>query len=307
MTIEILHPKDEADWLAMRRQDVTSTEVAALFGCSPYMTAFELWHRKHDNLEVKFEPSERMKWGTRLQDSIAAGIAEDKGWKIRRMTEYIRDPEFKSGASFDFGFHSDGADEGLLEIKNVDSLIFREGWNAEGDNVEAPLHIEMQIQQQLWLTGELQAYIGALIGGNRVVLIKREPDAVVMESIKKRIAEFWKSIETHKEPTPNYAKDYEIISRLYSYSEPGSVFNADARVSRLAFAYKQAANEAKAANEKKDAAKAEILTLIGSAEKVIGEMFTISAGLTGPALIPAYERKGFRNFKITWKKEKPNA
>ncbi len=30
-----LIPANEADWLAMREQDVTSTEVAALFGASP--------------------------------------------------------------------------------------------------------------------------------------------------------------------------------------------------------------------------------------------------------------------------------
>ena len=44
--IHVLDPADEAEWLAMRRQDVTSTETAALFGLSPYTTAFEVWHQR---------------------------------------------------------------------------------------------------------------------------------------------------------------------------------------------------------------------------------------------------------------------
>jgi len=300
--IETIQPTDEKHWLLLRKQDVTSTEVAALFGISPYCTAYELWHRKHDNLEVEFEPNERMKWGTRLQDSIAKGICEDQGWDhVRRMTEYIRDTELRAGASFDFGDESS-----ILEIKNVDSLAFRDGWVVEGDNVEAPPHIELQVQQQLMLSGYKRATIGALIGGNRVVLIKREPDPVIVTSIKKRIKEFWESIHADKPPTPDFQRDSDFIGHLYSYAEPGSVFNADTRVSRLAALYKDASQEEKAAKLKKEAAKAEILTIIGNAEKVVGPWGSISAGLIGPCHME-YERPGYRNFKVNFKKEKSNA
>lgn len=300
MTIETIQPRDEQHWLELRKQDVTSTEVAALFNCSPYCTYYELWHRKHDNLEVEFKMNSRVQWGSRLQDSIAAGIAQDEKWSIRKMTEYIRDTELRLGASFDFAVESDG----ILEVKNVDALAFRDGWIIDGENVDAPLHIEFQAQTQLALSQRKRNTIGALIGGNRVQLITREPDEVVIESIKNKVREFWASVREHREPVPDFGRDADTISRLYSYSEPGKIFNADERVSRLAFEYKRAASEAKAASDRKDAAKAEILTLVGSAEKIIGEAFTISAGLTGPTRIEAYERKGFRNFKISWKKEK---
>jgi putative phage-type endonuclease len=296
--IETIQPRDEKHWLELRKFDVTSTEVAALFNASPYCTLFELWHRKHDNLEVDFKMNDRVVWGSRLQDAIAAGIAEDQKWSIRKMTEYVRDSELRLGASFDFAVESDG----ILEVKNVDSLAFRDGWIVDGDNVEAPLHIEIQVQVQLMLSGRKWNTIGALIGGNRVVIIKREPDQKVVAAIRKRVAEFWDSVKNNREPKPDFARDSDIIQRLYSFAEPGKIFNADERVSKLAFVYKQAAKEAKEADEKKSAAKAEILTLVGSAEKVLGETFTISAGLTGPTRIEAYERKGFRNFKISWKK-----
>ncbi len=307
--IETIQPKDEKHWLELRRKDVTSTEVAALFGLSPYMTAYELWHRKHDNLEVAFDVNERMKWGTRLQDSIAAGIAEDYDIRVRPMKEYMRIAELRMGSSFDFKYNykmdaEDSPPLGILEIKNVDSLAFKDGWVIDGDNVEAPAHIEIQVQHQMAVSGVEHALIGALIGGNRVVLIKREPDQEVVAAIKKRIREFWDSVRNNIEPKPDFSKDSDFIARLYSFAEPGKIFNADERVSRLAMGYKQAAREAKEATEKKDAAKAEILTLIGSAEKVLGDKFSISAGLIGPTHVE-YEREGYRNFKINWKKEKP--
>ena len=55
--IETIPYTTEAAWLAARTHDLTSTEIAALFGCSPYLTKFELWHRKHDGADVAFEPS----------------------------------------------------------------------------------------------------------------------------------------------------------------------------------------------------------------------------------------------------------
>jgi hypothetical protein len=79
------------------------------------------------------------------------------------------------------------------------------------------------------------------------------------------------------------------------------------RIIELATAYKSVSEIIKRHDETKAGYKAEILTLIGDVEKVKGEMFTISAGLTGPAHIEAYERAGFRNFKVTFKKEPKNA
>lgn len=309
MSIEILQPKDEQDWLTMRKQDVTSTEVAALFGCNPYITEFELWHRKHDNLDVVFEANERMKWGNRLQDSIAAGIAEDQGYTIRRMTEYIRDAELSLGASFDFEYdHKDDepdGESGILEIKNVDGLAFRDGWIVEGENVEAPPHIEVQVQVQLYLSQKSHAKIGALIGGNRIVLIYREPDFAVIQEIKERVRKFWLSVMAHEEPKPDFQKDASFISKLYGYAEPGRVLLAEGNVKLLALAlqYKEAGDKEKAAKLAKDASKAEILTMIGSAEKVKGQGFSISAGMVGPKHVE-YDAEGYRNWRVNWTKEK---
>jgi len=86
VTVEILNPPDEKSWLALRKNDITSTESPALFGLSPYSTLFELYHTKR-GVEAGFPDNDRITWGQRLQDVIAAGIAADQGWTVRRMDE----------------------------------------------------------------------------------------------------------------------------------------------------------------------------------------------------------------------------
>lgn len=310
--IESFVPTSEQQWLEARTQDVTSTEVPALFGLSPYLTAFELWHHKKSAEVVAFDGNERVIWGSRLQDAIAGGIAKDRGWSIRKMVEYVRRPGLRLGASFDFRVQDrpglDGPADSLLEVKNVDSLVYREKWDvSDDDNLEAPPHIEIQVQTQLAVSGLKHATIGALVGGNRVILIERDRDEKIISAIEKKVDAFWASIAAGAAPKPNFVRDADFIAELYGYAKPGSVLDAasDKSIDVLVATYREAAARAKAADEDKSAAKAELLTKIGDAEKVLGTGWSISAGVTGPTTVEAYERKGFRNFRVNVQKQKP--
>ena len=147
--IHRLLPEDRQHWLALRAQDVTSTEVSALFGLNPYLSAYELWHRKAEQDLGEIAETERMTWGTRLQDAIGKGVAADQGWKVRRMAQYLRDPSARLGASFDFEIiaHPDGP--GLLEIKTKLPHLHLEV--LEQDRLP-PEHVA-QVQGQLWVSG----------------------------------------------------------------------------------------------------------------------------------------------------------
>jgi len=305
--IEIIIPDNQEHWLDLRTQDVTSTEVAALFGLSPYMTIFELWHRKKNKELVEpFEGNKFTKWGNRLESSIAEGIAEDENWSLRKMSEYIRDPELRMGASFDYAYGFHGEEQGILEIKNVFGMIFQDQWITEDKRVEAPPHIELQVQAQLSLSDKPEAHIGALVSGNKVELMKRKPDLEIITEIKKRIRDFWQSIDDNIEPTPNFVKDAEFIGKLYMYAEPNKIKDAreDKEINQLAKKYKAAGEVEKSANLLKKSLKSQLLMLIDESEKCIGDGFTISAGMTAPTEVEAYTRKGFRNFRINWRKKK---
>ena len=202
---------DKEKWLKLRSQDITSTEAAALFGLSPYMTVFELWHLKKSGDIVSIEENERMKWGSRLEATIAEGIAEDNGWQVSPFKEYMRLTDLKMGSSFDYKIE----DNGILEIKNVDSLVFNNKWIVDEAITEAPAHIELQVQHQLAVSDLEYAYIGALVGGNTVHLIKRTRSEKIITNLKNKVEEFWNSIEANKPPAPDFEKDASFIACLY--------------------------------------------------------------------------------------------
>jgi len=313
---EIIVPSNTDHWLEMRRQDVTSTESAALFGLSPYVTHFDLWHRKRSGTAPEFTLNDRMKWGNRLEAAIAHGIAEEQGWEIRPLKEYMRIPGERMGSSFDFVITNLG-EPVHLEIKNVDYIAFREGWIEHDDGmIEAPAHIEMQVQHQMAVSGFSRAFIGAFVAGNRGVVIERQGDEQVIRAIRHRVAEFWRTVDAGEEPEPVMPDDAEALIRLHQYAQPGKVLDAgdNPAITALVEEYKRAANAEATAKEDKDVAKARLFEAIGDAEKVLLPGWTISAAIqaeTPPTLITAEMvgttyggRKGFRGLRVNPRKSK---
>jgi putative phage-type endonuclease len=309
MNVELILPRDAAHWHSLRDQCITSTESPALFGLSPYETAFELWHRKREKAGKSIAENERMRWGKRLQDSVAAGLCEDHGWKGSRWDDFALCRDERLGASFDWVLYGDdGGIERVLEIKCVDFIMFRDGWLVEGDEhgierIEAPVHIELQHQHQLMLAGLDRGVIGVLVAGNQATAIERRADYAVHKAIRAKAAAFWQSIDEGREPAPTFPDDARAVIERMQYAQVGKAITATGEVAELAKLYAEAAAREKAAELDKESAKARILLQIGDAERVAGDGFSISAGLVGPAEI-AYTRKPYRNFRVTPKKEK---
>lgn len=315
MTATVIPFTTEQAWLDARRQDITSTESSALFGMSPYMTHFELWHRKKSGAEPAFETDERMQWGNRLEAAIAHGIAQDRGWTITPMKDYMRLPAERIGASFDFVITNLPGGPAHLEIKNVDYLAFRDGWIIDGDSFdEAPEHIEVQVQHQMMVSGFTRSFIGALVGGNTTYVIERQRDEAVIGALRARIAAFWESIDENDEPSPIMPQDADAVIRLNQYANPGKILDVsgDAEIVTAVTEYRQAKREADAAEERAKVLKAELMVRLGDAEKILGDSFSISAGMiadTPPTVITADMvgteyggRKGYRMFRVNSKK-----
>lgn len=317
----------EADWLAHRVNDLTSTDIPALFGLSPYKTHFELWHEKKARERGAFVENERMKWGKRLEHTVAQGIADDQGWMIRPMKEYMRLPELRIGSSFDFrivdgsnggAVHAelDGTDDSILEIKCVDWLAFRDGWTIDEGFIEAPTHIEIQVQHQLLVSGLRRAYIGVMVGGNDIRVIEREADDSVQRGILAAARAFWASIDANCPPDPVMPDDAEAVIRMHQFAEPGKLYDArnDATIASMLQQYHQLGQAEKQAEEDRKVIKAEILQKIGDAEKILIDGFSVSAGLVGPSagtlVTPEMVgqtiggRSGYRLFRVTAKKAK---
>ena len=291
----IIEYTTEANWLKARSADVTSTEVAALFGMSPYMTAYKLYHIKKGNLSSSFEESERMSWGKRLESSIAQGIADEHNLEIRKMSEYIRLPDFRMGSSFDYAI----GDKAILEIKNVGAESSKKWYLSDGKSA-APPHIELQCQYQLAVSGRETCYIGALFGGNRSVLIKRQRNEELIVGIFEKVQTFWHMFDNCVEPEADVKTDSKTMLELNSYAEPGKMITGDEDLEKLCSEYKKVSENETILQKQKNQLKALILQRVGDAETAIVGKYTISAGLVAPAQV-SYERKGYRLFKVSKK------
>lgn len=315
--MKILKPSSRADWLAIRHQYVSSTESSALFNLNPYMTAFELATIKQEKeTPPEFEGNERMKWGTRLQDAIAEGIQDDYGVMVQPLSNYVAKDDVAMGSSFDYEIvggmvtRHDVLSEllthgpGILEIKNVDSLVYKNEWT----NGEAPAHIEIQTQHQMEVLEREWALIAALIGGNRTALLIRRRDRVVGAAIVAKIRKFWSDLAKGILPPVTMPDDAEFLIKLNQFADPGKFHDGqgDDELSRLCGEYtRQVAAERQASNLKK-AAQALILQRIGAAEKAVSQGYSISATMVAGSHVE-YDRAPYRGFRVTPKKAKTDA
>lgn len=293
MEREIISFETEAEWLAHRALDLTSTEAAALFGVSPYATEYQLHHIKTGQLDDDFQDNDRTKWGRRLEAAIAEGVAEDLGLQVEPFKTYMRVKGLRMGSSFDFkvvGLREgwNGTDEtyrdlfrehgpGILEVKNVDGLAFRRSW-IDDDGIEAPPHIEFQVQHQMEVADMAWCIVAPLIGGNTPKPFYRLRDAEVGEAIREKVAAFWARIERGETPDPDYEQDSDAIAQLLLNDNGEEVDMTDNNhLAALCAEYKEAAADEKAAQGRKKALKGEIMETIGEAQKVTAAGFRISA------------------------------
>ena len=186
----------------------------------------------------------------------------------------------------------------------MDYLVYRDTWSEEDGVIEAPAHIELQLQHQLLATGRSWGVIAALVAGNTVKLVHRKADPELQESILTQVAVFWASIAANRPPAPDYKADFKTLKKLLGPSQEGAVLDArgDSRFDDLIAQYQHVSFEIKGLEEIKEAAKAQLLELTGSAEKVVGSNWSISAGMVAAKEIPATVRQAYRNFRVNLKK-----
>jgi predicted phage-related endonuclease len=322
--MQLLHPESREQWLNIRKGYISSTESAALFGMSPYNTAFEigvLKRKADDATDQDLIGTERTRWGLRLQDAIAMGIAHDHGIRVDHMgLKYAIRDDVRMGSSFDYmiaGFSGVAKDPalsemfarlgpGLLEIKNVDSLVFKRTWpKSEDGDYEAPEHIEIQLQHQLEIMGLPWGCIAVLVGGNTARVIVRERDTKVGGIIVAKVRKFWTDFDNGILPDPLMPTDAGAVIALNQYADPGKLFNgqSDEELLQLTNSYNNWRQDMKNAETESKVVKALILQRIGTAEKALIKGGTIHAAMRAPVRVEAYDKVGYRDFRTFMKKQ----
>lgn len=203
------------DWLAMRRQDVTASEVAALFGRHPYATMLSLYAEKAGLVQGQAEENDAMRRGRWMEPAIIAACAEapefDGRW-IDRASHYYRSPSLRLGATPDAYVRGiEGEPLEPLDAKSVSSFVFDTQWS-EGP----PLHIQLQVLVQAMLLRAPRGWVACAVMTPELPLtvyeVPRHEKAEAM--ILDAVAAFWKAVEAGEAPEPT-AGDHPTLSALF--------------------------------------------------------------------------------------------
>src|ERR1700719_3590099 len=130
------------------RITLSATEAPALFGASPYLTKFMLYHKFANGENIEKPADERMNWGKLMQPIIIEQVAKERGLEVIPNPDlYVR--RGLLGCTRDATIIAPGIGPGALEIKCVfDYRAWMQKWNG-GKTV--PREVEIQLQQQMYV------------------------------------------------------------------------------------------------------------------------------------------------------------
>ncbi len=286
-----------------RSSVVGASEVAALFGCHPWLTHFELWHRKNGTIDTPdFGGNERVEWGIRLEPAIIEAAKDRYGYTDREQLKRL-----DNGAGL--GGHPDRRvmcprrGPGILEVKMVDWLE-RKKW---GD--EPPANYLLQSQTYQGLDHCTWGDVIVLVGGNALERFEYDFRPVIYADIEARVANFWQSVRDGKPPKPDFARDGDALVNVLGAPDETLVdLRHDNHADTLAAEWLAAKAEMKAAELCADVAKCELMLKIGTAGAAMLNHHRIGANLTkGSAgtlitdeMVGTHvgARKGYRRFDV---------
>lgn len=265
-----------------RAKHVGGSEVSALFGCNPWLTSYELWHRKRGTIAtpefnaIKADgtpENERIFWGVVLESPIIEAAKRIYGYVDREETGPLSNGEGLGG-------HPDRRvicpQRGpiILETKMVDKFE-RVKW---GD--EPPLHYLLQPNTYAGLDYVNGFDMLVLVGGNKLERIQYDFRPKLFAEAERRVKAFWQSVHENRPPKPDYSRDVGALKEVYADQDDEMLDLAgDNRAAIAAAEYLAAAEEVKLAQGRKDAAQAELIDKLKTASVGFADGFTIRSTL----------------------------
>jgi putative phage-type endonuclease len=244
-------------WLEARREGIGGSDIAAIMGESPWLSALMVYHSKIDGTSA-CDDSERMLWGRRLEQIIAQETARRLGWELLHTPGIRRHPKNDRWiASIDNALNSPDGIVGL-EVKTAGGEQ-RPSWD-EG----LPRHYYLQVQWYLMVTGWKSFIISVLFGGNTPRAYAIDPDEDCFASMAAAADAFWLLVESRTPPTAT-GLDLDLLATQHAESN-GCLIPTTDELDAAADLYLQASAATKEWSRMKDDAGARIKQVLGDAE-----------------------------------------
>lgn len=212
--IETIPIDGRAEWLALRRRDLTASDVAAVAGVDPMRTPLRAYMEKLGLLPEGPE-SVIMRRGRWLEAATVEALRERyPEWDIRRAKVYLRDPDIRLGATPDAVATAPERDGvGIIQCKAVARPEFKAKW-ADGP----PLKFELQTLTEAMLAGAAWCILAVLIVdtyGAELEVFEVTRHAGAEDRIRALAVQFWANVEAGRMPAPDYAEDSDLIDAMH--------------------------------------------------------------------------------------------
>src|SRR5262245_17886387 len=160
--VETIPITDRNQWLALRRRDVTASDVAAVANFSNWRSRYRV---RCEKLGLAAEEPETniMRRGRWLEHAGLAALAElHPDWKISRAGVYLRDVEDRIGATPDGLGEGNGAPF-TIEVKATALPVYDAWeWDEEANEKKLPIEYQCQALTQAMLADVPQTIVAVL-------------------------------------------------------------------------------------------------------------------------------------------------
>lgn len=255
-------------WHNLRAENIGGSEVAALFGESPYLTYYRLWHEKRGLIEPEnLDESERIQAGKFLEAGALQWANYRWGMEFYQPQQYIRHPSIMGMGCTPDAFSSHDPDI-MAQVKIVDGIQFNLKWDAEGDTItHAPLDIMLQVQHEMECAQMAYNWLIVLVNGNRLYRMICKYDLVIAKLIRENVQKFW---AMEHPPEPNFRRDPETIHALRARMPAKEYVDMsdDRYLYRLVKNAMRATKIARNAKDKVDMLNAEVAYFVGNAKHI---------------------------------------
>ena len=272
------------------RLTLSATESPALFGASPYLPRWMLYHKFANGENIEKPADERMNWGKLMQPIIIKQVAQERGLEVipnmdgaTGLDTYVR--RGLLGCTRDATIIAPGIGPGALEIKCVfDYRVWMQKWNG-GKTV--PREVEIQLQQQIFVgNGEGDSTSRSILTNSYkwgliavwvcadLYYFERKPIPELWTDLERKAVAFFSDVRSKREPDPfGSAVELPLLAKLFP-TEPDKVLDLSADPEHVTTAeqvsmYVHLKSEATGCAAAAERSRIELLALAKDAERVL--------------------------------------
>jgi putative phage-type endonuclease len=244
------------EWLAERRVGITSTDIPAILGISPWRSEGDVAREKmgEDPEPPDAETARRFRLGIALEDVVATEEEVEHGIKLRHVRRLLVHPTIPwAMTSLDF---ERVGERTIVEVKTTTSRDWDDG---------LPEYVEAQVRWQMGVAGYPAAHVAALRFGSQLACFDLDHDPATFDNLVVIATDFRRRLDAGGP----FAETRESARRAWPYDD-GSEIVADAELAEAVDALVAVRADLAVLKQRDDDLVAAITTRMGPATAVLG-------------------------------------